>query len=143
MSIAKILPARPACSAEEADTVLELAFLMTAVDGKLAEEELPAYREVIAWMRGAPISDDDFGKVLERFSGNIERGEIEARVRVVAPTVPASLREIAFKVCMGLALVDQEASPEEDELVGMLFEGLGLTMERADALAEEVRKAFG
>lgn len=42
-----------------------------------------------------------------------------------------------------LALVDQEASPEEDELVGILFEGLGLTMERADALAEEVRKAFG
>ena len=31
---------------------------------------------------------------------------------------------------------------EEDALVGILFEGLALPEERADALAEEVRKAF-
>ena len=142
MSIAKILPARPAATIEEADTVLELAYLMTAVDGRLADEELPAYREVAAWMRGEVIADADFGVLLERFSANLEKGQIEERVRAIAPKVPPQLREIAFKVAMGLALVDQEASPEEDELVGILFEGLGLTMERADALAAEVRAAF-
>jgi tellurite resistance protein len=142
MAIAKILPARPAATTEEADTVLELAYLMTAVDGRLADEELPAYREVASWIRGEAVSDADFGLLLERFSSNLEKGAIEERVRVVAPKVPPQLKEVAFKVAIGLALVDQEASPEEDALMGILFEGLGLDGERAEVLAEEVRRAF-
>jgi hypothetical protein len=146
MSIAKILDGQPRPSASAdggADLVLEIAFLMTAVDGRLADEELPAYREVAAWVRGKVVSDDDFGGLLERFSGNIETGDIESRVRAIAPALPAELREVTFKIAMGLALVDQDASPEEDALVGILFEGLGLSEPRADALAAEVRSAFG
>jgi hypothetical protein len=115
---------------------------MTAVDGRLADEELPAYREVAAWIGGKVVSDDELGGLLERFSGNIEKGEIEARVRTIAPAVPAELREVTFKIAIALALVDQDASPEEDALVGILFEGLGLSEPRADALAAEVRAAF-
>lgn len=140
--IAKILPARPTTSDANADVVLEIAFLMTAVDGHLADEELPAFREVGSWMRGHTLSDEEVGILLGRFSENMERGEIEERVRAIAKTVPADLREVTFQIAIGLALVDKEAAPEEDALVGILFEGLGLTMARADALADEVRKAF-
>jgi hypothetical protein len=142
MAIAKILPTRPAMTTEHEDMLLELAFLMTAVDGQLADEELPAYLEVASWVRGKPVTDGDFGLLLERFSANIERGEIEERVKVVTPTVPPDLRELVFKISMALALVDNDPSPSEDALVGILYEGLGLTMERADKLAEEVRSAF-
>jgi len=142
MAIGKILPRRPSMTAAHEDLLLELAFLMTAVDGRLADEELPAYLEVASWVRGKTVTDEDFGLLLEKFSANIERGEIEERVKVIAPTVPAELRELVFKITMGLALVDMDASPAEDALVGLLYEGLGLSEERAEAAAAEVRKAF-
>ena len=52
------------------------------------------------------------------------------------------LRELTFKIAMGLALVDSDAAPDEDALMGLLFEHLGLTADRAEAVAAEVRKAF-
>lgn len=143
MAIGKLLPTRPSLTLAHEDLLLELAFLMTAVDGQLADEELPAYLEVASWVRGKKVTDEDFGLLLEKFSANIERGEIEERVKVIAPTVPAELREIVFKITMGLALVDMDASPAEDALVGILYEGLGLSEERAEAAAAEVRTAFG
>ena len=142
MAIAKILPARPSMTTANEDLVLELAFLMTAVDGRLADEELPAYLEVASWVRGKQVTDADFGLLLEQFSANIERGEIEERVKLIAPTVPSELKEIVFKVTMGLALVDKDASPAEDALVGILYDGLALSSDRAEAAAAEVRQAF-
>ena len=63
-------------------------------------------------------------------------------MKVIAPTVPAELRELAFNIAMGLALVDLDASPAEDALVGILYEGLSLGADRAEAVAAEVRQAF-
>lgn len=110
---------------------LKGSFAITGESGKLT-----------AHASFAHVTNDDLVILLGRFSENMERGAIEERVRVIAKTVPVALREATFKIAMGLALVDKEAAPEEDALVGILFEGLGLTMERADALADEVRKAF-
>lgn len=142
MTITKILPARPDTTAENADVLLELAFLMTAVDGRLEDEEVTAFRSVVSWIRGAPVSDTDFGLLLERVSGNIDAESIAARVRELAPKVTPELRELTFKIAMGLALVDNDAATAEDELMALLFEHLGLTNERAEAVAAEVRKAF-
>ena len=142
MSITKILPARPETTNQQADVVLELAFLMTAVDGRLDDAELNAFREVVSWIRGAKVNDDDFGALLERVSGNVDKDAIEKRVRELAPAVTPNLRELTFRVAMGLALVDDDAAPDEDVLMGLLFEHLGLTEERAEAVASEVRKAF-
>lgn len=142
MAITKILPARPDTTAEHADVLLELAFLMTAVDGRLADEELTAYREIVSWLGGKPVSDDDFGRLLERVSSNVEKPAIEQRVRELAPTVAPELRELTFKIAMALALVDRDAAPAEDALMGLLFEHLGLSDDRAEAVAAEVRKAF-
>jgi hypothetical protein len=44
---------------------------------------------------------------------------------------------------MGLALVDEDGSDKEDDLVGTFVEALGLEMARAQALAAEVRQVFG
>src|SRR4051794_27510129 len=121
MPITKILPARPDTTAEHADVLLELAFLMTAVDGRLADEELTAYRQIVSWLGGKPVSDTDFGVLLERVSGNVDKAEIEKRVRELAPKVAPELRELTFKIAMGLALVDSDAAPAEDALMGILF----------------------
>jgi hypothetical protein len=115
---------------------------MTAIDGKLMEAELDAYREIVSWIIGKPISDQDFGAHLERVSETIDKAGIERRVRELAPAVAPELRELTFKIVMALALVDNEAADDEDALMGILFEHLGLSEDRAEAIAAEVRGAF-
>jgi hypothetical protein len=142
MSITKILPAGPVTSTAHADVLLELGYLITAADGKLAKAEIDAYREIASRVRGTPASEEDVGALLDRFGGSVTKSEIESRVRAIAPTLPPDLREVAFKLVIGLALADDEAHDDENALVGVLFEALGLAEARADALAEEVREAF-
>src|SRR5579864_6901372 len=139
MSIRELLPAAPVADAAHADALLEIAFLMTAVDGRLEERELAAFREIAARVQGRAAAEVDPQAVAARFAVSTEPGAIAARVRVLGPTLPAPLREKAFQLAIGLALVDDDASPLEDELMGVLFEALGLDGARAEALAAEAR----
>jgi hypothetical protein len=145
MSITKLLPASPIASNSDADLVLELAFLMTAADGELRAAEKTAYREVVGRLRKSPVSDADFDALLDRFAKAVggDKSKVTARVKKVAPQVAPALRDTAFKLAMGLALVDLHGSPEEEELVGVCVEALGLSVPHAEKLAEEVRGAFG
>ena len=142
MSIKKILPAKPISEAEHADCILEIAYLMTAVDGRLGEEELEAYREVVTRIRGKAASLADVDDLLNRFAGNVGPDEITDRVRVLAPKVPEGLRDLTFKIAMALTLVDLDSSRDEEELNDVLIEALGLDPDRTDAIVQEVYSAF-
>jgi tellurite resistance protein len=145
MTIAKLLPPRPISSAKEAAQVLELAFLMAAADGELHDAERRAYREIVEGLRAKPISDAHFEALITKFSAHVGKSqtEIAERVRKVAHGVAAPLRDTAFKLALGIALVDYDDTAEEEALVDAYVEALGLTLPHAQALAAEVRGAFG
>jgi tellurite resistance protein len=143
MSIDKVLPPTPVPSTEHANVLLELALLMTAADGRLDDQEKKAYRAIVERVRGAKVSDATFEELLAHFSDHAGAEKIEQRVRAIGPKLPPELREPAFKLAMGLALVDKEGSDEEDDLMTVFVEALGLNMDRARTVAEEVRQAFG
>jgi hypothetical protein len=67
---------------------------------------------------------------------------VDHRVRHVAETIPPNLSAGAFKVAVGLSLVDDEQNEHEDELVGILGAALGLA-ERTIPLTREARAALG
>ena len=142
MSIRKILPARPVSDASHAAALLELSYLMTAIDGRLADAELEAFREVIGAVRGTSATEADVAEVIGNLAGNVEKDDILARVRVLGAALPEELKDTAFKLAIGLALVDDDADDDENELVGELFGALGIPEARADSLAAEVRNAF-
>lgn len=137
------LPKAPVTDEKHAETLLELAFLMASADGRLADEELAAFRKLIAVVRGRAPSDAEIGDLVQRFSSHVEQTAIPERVRQLAPTLPPSLREDAFRIGMGLALVDRDADDDEDALMGVLYESLGLDEARAEEIAGEIRRAFG
>jgi hypothetical protein len=141
MSIVKLVAA-PITSIEHGDAVLEVAFLMSAVDGHLADEEQAVFAELVGRVRGRAVPQQEIDELLGRFVVAVQAAGPADRVREVGPTIPVELRETAFKVAVGLALVDHEASEQEDELVGILGATLGLA-ERAIALAAEGREAAG
>ena len=136
-SITKLLP--NAINPHEAcENVLELAFLMSAVDGHLADEELDAFRELVACARGRAATKDDVDGLLERYVVAAHAVGVDQRVREVAKVIPENLRETAFKVAVGLALVDRDESEFEDETLAVLATELDLA-DRAAALAREAR----
>ena len=139
--ITKLLPnAIP--STEACENVLELAFLMSAVDGHLADEELDAFRELVACARGhASVTKDDVDDLLERYVVASHAVGVDQRVREVARSIPTELRETAFKVAVGLSLADRDESEHEDEMIKILAGELGLG-ERAAPLAREARDAM-
>jgi tellurite resistance protein len=142
MTMNAFLPVGPIEANDHADTLLELAFLVTAADGRLAEEEATAFRELMTRVRGKAVTDDEVGVLYNRFTAKLEGSTCSERVRVLAPKLPADLRESAFRVAMALALIDRDASPHEDELIDALFHALGLEEGRAEAVAKEVRVAL-
>jgi tellurite resistance protein len=142
MSIAAFLPLNPIPTQAHADALLELAFLVTAADGKLAAEEVAAFRELTGRIRGKPATDDEIGELYTRFTRALEGTNCVDRVKVVAPTVPAELREPAFRAALAMALIDRDASPSEDALIDALFHSLELDATRAEALAKDVRVAL-
>jgi tellurite resistance protein len=142
MTIRAFLPIEPIAAKDQADTLLELAFLVTAADGRLAAEEAAAFRELMGRVRGKEVSDEEVGTLYQHFTKQLEGSTCVDRVKKVAPNLPANLREAAFRVAMALALIDRDASPHEDALIDALFESLQLDNDRAEALAKEVRVAL-
>lgn len=140
MPIAKLVSS-PIAAIAHADAILEIAFLVSAIDGHLADEELAAFAELVGCVRGREAKQAEIDELLGRFLLAVQRTPSDDRVRELAPTLPEDLRDVAFKVAVGLSLVDREENEDEDELVGILAATLGLA-ERSIPLAAEARAAF-
>jgi len=138
MSLANLVPAGLSASKEHADVLLELAYLTTAVDGRLDDEELAAFTDLVGRLRGKPATSADVDALLDRFGGNVEHADITERLQTIAPTLPADLRPLAFKLSVGLGVADLDASSDESDLQVALAEALGLDEARVDELTAEV-----
>ncbi len=138
MAIAALVPAGVNPSTQDADTLLELAYLATAVDGRLAEEELAAFTSLVTRFRGKAARRADVDAVLDRFASNVAHTAIADRVEKIAPTLPEQLRPLAFKLAVGLGVADLDASEDEGDLQIVLAEALGLAEARVDELTAEV-----
>ena len=144
MSIVDLVPSDLAKAARHADVLLELAYLVTAADGRLVDEELAAFGALAARLQGKPSLDRAaVDALVERFAHHVESAEIEARVRTLAPSLPEDLHELAYKLALGIAFVDWDPSKEEDRLHGVLGDAPGIAPGRRAALSREVSLSGG
>lgn len=137
--IVELLPKDFAPSAKDVETLLELAYLVTAADGKLLDDEVAAFGAIAARMNGnSKLDANEVDAIVDRFAHNVEPHEIETRVRLLAPTLPEELHEVAYKLALGMAFVDHDPSSEEDRIHGVLADALGIAPGRRAALSREV-----
>jgi hypothetical protein len=141
MTMKAFLPEGPVAR-DHADTILELVFLVIVVDGHLDPAESAAFRELMCRLHAHVPSDDQVAALYQRFTKELAGSTCIDRVKAVAPRVPPDLREPAFRMALALALIDRDASVKEDALIDVLFHALQLDVERAEALAQEVRVAL-
>lgn len=138
-AIVELLPNDFAPASKDVETLLELAYLVTAADGKLVDEEFAAFAAVAARMHGkSKLEPSEVDAIVDRFAHNVDPDEIETRVRLLAPTLPDDLHEIAYKLALGMAFVDHDPSDEEDRLHGVLGDALGIAPGRRAAISREV-----
>jgi uncharacterized tellurite resistance protein B-like protein len=143
VSIDELIPSTLAPSPEQTEILLELAYLVTAVDGRLADEEIAAFETIAARLRGTTITPQDLDAIVGRFAHNVEQTEIEARVRALVPLLEKDLHAVAYRLALGVAFVDHEASEAEDALHKVLGDALGLTPDLRAALSRQVALGGG
>jgi hypothetical protein len=119
--------------------LLEIAYLVTAVDGRLTDEELAAFQVLAARLRGLEsVRTSEVETLVAKFAHNVEPAEIEARVRALAPKLPAEHRELAYLLARARAFVDQAPHHPEDRLHTILGDVLQISADRREALARRV-----
>ncbi|MBX3233170.1 MAG: hypothetical protein KIT84_20475 [Labilithrix sp.] len=138
MSLADLVPAGVNPSTEQQDVLLELAFLTTAADGRLHDDELRAFLEIATRLRGKEPSDAEFDVMLNRFSKQANARDIGERVQTLAKSVPAELKPVAFKLAVALGVADLDASEDESELQSILAEAFGFDDAKVGELTAEV-----
>jgi len=144
MPIEELLPAGLRPPPAHTDMLLELAYLVAAVDGRLADEELTAFGVLAAKLVGREwMTSDEVDAYLGRFSHNVDWNEIEPRVKALAASLPKDLHAVAYRLALGLAFVDHEPSEAEDRLHKTLGDALDLTPELRAALSRQVELGGG
>lgn len=118
--------------------LLELAYLTTAADGRLHDEEIAGFTQIVSRLRGKKATNADVDALLDKYGGLIEADEIAERVRKIAPGLPADLKDVAFKLAVGLGVIDLDASDDESELQAVLAEALGFDDDKVGELTAEV-----
>ena len=93
MTIRAFLPVGPIAQVEHADTLLELAFLVTAADGRSRRRKLWRFRDLMGRVRGHVATDDDIGVLYRVSRASSKARTCVDRVKVVAPKLPSDLRE--------------------------------------------------
>jgi hypothetical protein len=150
--VERVLPARAEFSRTEVDAILEAAYLATAADGRLSEEEYEAFRAVASTLRfiaaggsGVPplLEDRELDGLFDGFAARGAHADRVARVSAVRDQLArAEVRELAYKVAFAMSLCDLDANDDEEAYDDELMESFGIDEERADALAAEVYAAL-
>jgi uncharacterized tellurite resistance protein B-like protein len=143
VSIDELIPSTLAPSPEQTEILLELAYLVTAVDGRLADEEIVAFETIASRLKRKAVSTPELDAMIERFAHNVEREEIEARVRELVPMLDKDLHAVAYRLALGVAFVDHEPSEAEDALHKVLGDALDLAPELRAALSRQVALGGG
>ena len=141
MFMANLVPNGLNPSPEQQDVLLELAYLTTAADGKLHDEEIDAFTDLVGRLRGKKVSDAEVGALMNKF-GRIHQSEIADRVQALAPKLSSDLQSLAFKLAVGLGVADLDATEEESELQAVLAEALGFDDAKVGELTDEVYAAL-
>lgn len=124
--------------------IIELMFLMAAVDGQVAEEEvkqLQASLEALADIQG--IEGLDVDDTLSELGARLDRDGWRARVQAAARRLTSDdARSFAFRLSVGVAFVDNFVASAEAAAIDVVAEALDLSRDDALLIMREVSEVL-
>ncbi len=124
--------------------IVEIMFLMAAVDGKVQPEEIQQLRasiDALADMRAVPNLDLD--AILSELAQKLETEGWRARLADAARRVRTpDGKDFAFRLAVGVAFVDDFVAHAEAAGIDALARALGLPSEQTQTILHEVHETL-
>lgn len=131
-------------SRAQAEALLEAAYLATAANGDLSNEEASAYGRLVpavmalAGETAKAPNDPELRAMLDRFDANMRHSTPSERLVALAPVLDtADVRDMAYKLSFALSLCDLATDDDEADFLDALTDALGLAG-RVDELTAAV-----
>jgi hypothetical protein len=100
-----------AAETRRALAVFDTAFLATAADGVLSDEEIEELATLLSAVTDGEATDEDLGYLLENFSIALEQEGLEARLSNIADALDSpDARRLAFIAACGVSLLASRSS---------------------------------
>jgi hypothetical protein len=129
--------------ADEFEAILEAMFLMAAVDGEVAPDEvgqLAASVQAIVDTTGGRARID-LGPTLDELGARLARDGWKARLDSLAARLPtAESRSFAFRLAAAVAFVDDNVVHAEAAAIDALAAALGITGDDSQRILAEVQE---
>jgi hypothetical protein len=138
-----LLGAAERAQAEEFEATIEAMFLMAAVDGEIAREEVDQLAASIQAICDVTESTHamELGATLAELNARLARDGWKARLDSVARrlTTPEA-RAFAFRLAAGVAFVDDNVAHAEAAAIDAFSAALGLPLEESQEILVEVQE---
>jgi hypothetical protein len=137
------LAAAELARANEFEAILEAMFLMAAVDGEVAKDEIG---QLAASVQGIVDTSGghaqvDLGPALEELAARLTREGWKVRLDSLATRLPTDeSRAFAFRLAAGVAFVDDHVVHAEAAAIDALAAALGIGADDAQTILAEVQE---
>jgi tellurite resistance protein len=132
--------------ADEFEATVEAMFLMAAVDGDLAGEELSqlaASIDAFASIDGKPTAKIDTSKLLLAMNDKLAHDGWNARLAAVAKRLQdREARAFAFRLAAGVAFVDDHVAHAEAAALEAMASALAISADDSQEILYDVREAL-
>jgi hypothetical protein len=129
--------------ADEFEAILEAMFLMAAVDGEVAEDEvgqLAASVQAIIDTTGGRLQLD-LAPMLDELAARLTRDGWKVRIDTLGPRLPsAESRTFAFRLAAGVAFVDDNVVHAEAAAIDAMAAALGIPSDDSQRILAEVQE---
>jgi hypothetical protein len=129
--------------ADEFEAILEAMFLMAAVDGEIAPDEvgqLGASVQAIIDTTGGKLQLD-LGPAMDELGARLARDGWKARLDTLAKRLPTEeSRSFAFRLAAGAAFIDDNVVHAEAAAIDALASALGIPGDDAQRILGEVQE---
>lgn len=129
---------------DELLAIVEVMFLMAAVDGEISDEEVDELRaSVHALQDMQTVGEIRLDETMRDLAKKLAVDGWNARLRDAASRIRApEAKEFAFQLAAGVAFVDDFVAHAEAAAIDSLAQALGLDKEESQALLREVHETL-
>jgi len=123
----------------------EAMYLMMSADGKVSSDERDVLRGALRNLSEDSVRSTHIEAMLDQAAKNVAEQGREARMRAVVDQLhddPAR-SEVAFVLAAAVAFADNAIADEENEVLNLFAEGLGIDDARANELLDSVEADLG
>ena len=137
------LAAAERARADEFEAILEAMFLMAAVDGEVAQDEIGQLAASVQAI--VDTSEGDYhielSSAMDELAGRLSREGWKARLDSLSGRLPTpESRAFAFRLAAGVAFIDDHVAHAEAAAIDALSAALGLTGDESQRILGEVQQ---